>query len=54
MSKAILCRLCAAVFVLGMGSVSVTACNTVEGVGKDVSAAGKGVSRGAKNTKDKM
>lgn len=54
MSKAILCRLCAVVFVLGMGSVGVTACNTVEGVGKDVSAAGKGVSRGAKNTKEKL
>lgn len=54
MGKVILCRVCAVVLLLGVGSFGVTACNTVEGVGEDVSAAGKGVSRGAKNVKDSM
>jgi entericidin B len=35
-----------------MGAVS--ACNTVAGVGEDISAAGRGLSRGAEQTKQKM
>jgi predicted small secreted protein len=31
-----------------------TACNTVEGAGHDVSAVGHGVSNAAEDTKDKM
>ena len=37
-------------FIVG-GAGAVTACNTVEGVGEDVNAAGKGITRGAKNVK---
>lgn len=54
MTKAIVCRMCAVVILLGAGSFCVTACNTVEGAGKDVSAAGKGISRGAKKVKDDL
>ena len=32
----------------------VSACNTVAGVGEDISAAGRGLSRGAEQTKQKM
>jgi len=39
--------------LVGAGT-TLGACNTVEGVGEDVSAAGKGVSRAAKKTKDAM
>ena len=35
-----------------MGAVS--ACNTVAGVGEDISAAGRGLSRGAEQTKQRM
>lgn len=35
-----------------MGTIS--ACNTVAGVGEDISAAGRGLSRGAEQTKEKM
>ncbi len=35
-----------------MGAVS--ACNTVAGVGEDVSAAGRGITRGAETTKQRM
>jgi predicted small secreted protein len=35
-----------------MGTVS--ACNTVAGMGEDISAAGRGLSRGAEQTKQKM
>jgi len=35
-----------------MGVVS--ACNTVAGFGEDISAAGRGLSRGAESTKQKM
>lgn len=41
-------------FVIGVTGVAVTACNTVEGVGKDVQAVGKGVSKGAAKTKSKL
>ncbi len=44
----------AVALVLGAASVAVTACNTVEGVGKDVQAVGKGVTKGAAKTKSKM
>jgi len=32
----------------------VSACNTIAGVGEDVSAAGRGLTRGAESTKQKM
>ena len=37
----------------GLGG-SLVACNTVEGVGKDVSAGGRAVSGAAKDVKEKM
>jgi len=40
--------------ILGGGTVTLSACNTVEGVGEDVSAVGRGVSRGARDVKKKM
>jgi predicted small secreted protein len=40
--------------LMGGGAVSISACNTVEGVGEDVSAAGRGVSRGARDVKKKL
>lgn len=40
------------IFLGGAGAIA--ACNTVEGVGEDVDAAGKGISRGADNVKKKL
>ncbi len=41
-----------ALLLVFMGSASaITACNTVEGAGQDVNAAGKGITRGAKEVK---
>ena len=42
-----------AVAVLGLGPV-LSACNTVEGAGEDVSAAGKAVTNSAQKTKSSM
>ena len=42
-----------AAYVAGTGAI-LSACNTVEGVGKDVSAGGKAVSGAAKNVKKKL
>jgi len=33
---------------------ALTACNTIAGMGEDVSAAGRGVTRGAETTKQRM
>jgi len=33
---------------------ALAACNTIAGVGEDISAAGRGLSRGADTTKQKM
>lgn len=33
---------------------TVAACNTFQGIGEDISAAGRGLSRGAEQTKQKM
>ncbi len=33
---------------------TLAACNTIAGVGEDISAAGRGLSRGAEQTKQKM
>lgn len=33
---------------------TIAACNTIAGVGEDVSAAGRGLTRGAEQTKQKM
>ena len=35
-------------------ALTVSACNTIEGVGKDVSSAGEGISSGSKATKEKI
>ena len=48
MSKKILLCLAA------LAAVSLTACNTVEGAGKDVSATGDAIHDAAKETKQKM
>jgi predicted small secreted protein len=40
-------------FIFG-GAGAITACNTIEGAGKDVDAAGKGITRGAKEVKKDM
>ena len=40
--------------LFGGGAVTISACNTVEGVGEDVGAAGRGISRGARNVKKKL
>lgn len=53
MHRRILVTLSMAVMLLG-GLGAVSACNTIGGVGEDVSAAGKGVTRGAETTKQKM
>lgn len=33
---------------------TISACNTFQGIGEDISAAGRGLSRGAEQTKQKM
>ena len=38
-------------FVVLAGALAVSACNTVEGAGKDVSSAGRAVSNAADDTK---
>lgn len=49
---------CSKVLVMGLllggGSITVAGCNTIAGAGEDVSAAGRGVSRGARNVRDRM
>lgn len=37
--------------MLVIGAFALTACNTVEGVGRDVKGAGKAIEKGAKKTK---
>jgi predicted small secreted protein len=40
---------------LAAGTVTgLSACNTIEGMGEDISALGRGMSRGASGTKDKI
>ena len=39
--------------LLGMSVLSLTACNTVEGAGKDVKATGQAVENAAKDSKPK-
>jgi predicted small secreted protein len=39
---------------VGLLALSLNACNTVSGMGKDVKAAGSAVSNAAQNTEDKM
>ncbi len=36
----------------GIASFALSACNTVEGVGKDIKSAGKTIEKAADNTKD--
>jgi predicted small secreted protein len=33
---------------------TISACNTIAGIGEDVSAAGRGITRGAETTKQRM
>lgn len=47
-------KLLAIAFLFGAGTVVLSACNTVAGVGEDVQAVGKGVTKGADRTKSKM
>ncbi len=53
-SPLVFLKILALIAVMGGGGVGIAACNTVEGAGEDVSAAGKGISRGARNVKKKM
>jgi predicted small secreted protein len=49
------CRFLASLFaiiVLGLAVSQMTACNTTEGVGKDVKAAGEGLEDAARDAKD--
>lgn len=41
------------VVAIGVAGAAVAGCNTIEGIGQDVSAAGKGISKGAQSTKKK-
>lgn len=45
-------RIAALMLVAMLGSMSLTACNTISGMGKDVSAAGDKVSSKAQDCKD--
>jgi predicted small secreted protein len=40
------------VAALAVSGAAVSACNTIEGVGEDISTAGKGISRGARDVKN--
>ena len=39
---------------IGVMGANLSACNTIAGVGEDVSAAGKGITKGAEKTKKKL
>jgi predicted small secreted protein len=49
----IISKLALAALLLGAAG-AVSACNTIGGIGEDVSAVGKGVTKGAEKTQDKM
>ena len=42
------------IFTLGGTATLLSACNTTEGAGRDISAAGQGVSNAAQETKEEM
>lgn len=48
--KSLLLKLLLGAALLGV----VSACNTIAGMGEDLSAAGRGITRGAETTKQKM
>lgn len=48
--KSLIAKLLIGAFLLG----TISACNTFQGIGEDISAAGRGLSRGAEQTKQKM
>ena len=50
----LLFRAIALLAVLGFASVSLTACNTMSGAGKDIKAGGEAVHDTAEDTKDNM
>jgi predicted small secreted protein len=41
-------------FLLSGGAAVLSACNTMEGLGRDTSAAGRAVSNSAENVKEKL
>lgn len=47
-------RLLFALFIASLLPLSLSACNTFEGVGKDIQAGGGAISKGASNAKQKM
>ena len=49
----IISKLALAALLLG-GAGTISACNTIGGMGEDVSAVGNGVTRGADNTQKRM
>jgi predicted small secreted protein len=53
MRKNIIAKLALAALLLSAAG-TISACNTIGGVGEDVSAVGKGVTTGAEKTQDKM
>ncbi len=48
--KSLIAKLLIGAALLG----TISACNTFQGIGEDISAAGRGLSRGAEQTKQKM
>ena len=42
------------IFVLAATSLLLSACNTIQGMGEDLTAAGEGVSKTAEKTKEKI
>ncbi len=53
MRKNIIAKLAVAALLLSAAG-TISACNTIGGVGEDVSAVGRGVTTGAEKTQDKM
>jgi predicted small secreted protein len=52
MAKRFSVKLLIAALLLGGLAVSLPACNTIEGIGEDISALGRGVSRGARSVQN--
>ena len=49
-----LAKVCALLVIFGGSGAAISACNTVEGAGQDVKAAGQGISRTAREVKQDM
>jgi len=52
--KTLLIKLLIGATLAGAATVALSACNTMAGIGEDISAAGRGMTRGAEKTKEKM